>query len=525
MEMAAVIQEPATRVHPDAAARTPAVTRTQRRVLVIDGHPRDGSFGSALASTLQRAAASRTEDCRFLRLRKLAFDPCHREDALEPDLLAAQEDIRWAEILVFVYPTWWGTMPALLKGFLDRLLRPGFAFAERSDGGWRGLLGGRAALLVTTMDTPRWIYRWLLGAPGHRAMRDATLGFCGIRPVRVLEFGPIRTSTLAQRRTWLGRAAREARNLERTFVSGPRARLKAWRAAARLHFYVQPWLAYTMGAAAANAIGQPWNWPAYLVGYIVIFLVEFITVIANELADVGSDRINANASPLTGGSRVLVEDRLSPSALRRGLVWAFVLFAFTVLLGVLIVPSATSLIVLGIVGLALGLAYSAPPVRLCARGLGELNVAVTHSFLVVLAGFALQGAAIFLAVPWALSLPLCLAVLPAIILAGFPDYEADEATGKCTLAVRIGRKGAAILAGTIALSAAVLPLFMDHLARGWMWWVAIPAIPHAAWLCRRLRTYLRAGTPPGRIDALLILALTFMIWFAAVPLAAILLRE
>ena len=311
---------------------------------------------------------------------------------LESGLQAAWHEIVWSEVIIFVYPTWWGTMPALLKGFLDRVLRPGFAFAERSDGGFSGLLAGRAALLVTTMDTPRWIYHWILGAPGHRAMRDATLGFCGVAPVRILTFGPVRTSTLRQRRTWLAQVAGEGRNLERTFRTGFRARARAWLAAARLHFYLQPLLAYTLGATAAfQSVTPHWHWPAFLLGYAGIFLIEFVTVVSNELADLTSDRINVNASPLTGGSRVLVAQRLSVRDLRLGRRVALLFFAAALAVGCFVIPHAAPMAALGFLGLLLGLAYSLPPLRLCARGLGELDVALTHSFLVVLAGYASQG--------------------------------------------------------------------------------------------------------------------------------------
>lgn len=459
-------------------------------------------------------------ECRLLRLRELRFDPHAHGTALDPDLSAAQQDIAWAEVIVFVYPTWWGTTPALLKGFLDRVLHPGFAFAERSDGGWSGLLDGRAAMLVTTMDTPRWMYRWLLGAPGHRAMRDATLGFCGVAPCKILSFGPIRTSTLAQRRQWLARIAREGRRLESTFRTGWRVKLNAWMAVSRLHFYVQPWLAYTMGALAV-IVSTPaeWHWAAYLLGYAAIFLLEFITVVTNELADFSTDQINANASALTGGSRVLVSDRLSVGELRRGRMLAVILFLLVIAVGLLTISHAGPMVAVGVIGLALGLAYSAPPVQLCARGLGELNVALTHSFLVVLAGYASQGAPLFSPAPWLLALPLAIAVLPSITLAGFPDFEADKATGKRTLAVRIGRKRAAAFAAGCALAAAFLPLILPSPAYDWQRWAVLPAIPQAAWLAAKLRRFVRAGAPPGRIDALLVIALTFVLWFCIVPLA------
>ena len=70
-------------------------------------------------------------------------------------------------------------MPARLKGFLDRVLVPGFAFREQ-DGHYYGLLGPRTAELMTTMDVPPSVYRWIQGAPGRRAMCRATLGLCGI---------------------------------------------------------------------------------------------------------------------------------------------------------------------------------------------------------------------------------------------------------------------------------------------------------------------------------------------------------
>lgn len=83
------------------------------------------------------------------------FTPPPNQQAFEDDIRKARALILWAEHLVFVYPTWWGTLPALLKGFLDRVLTPDFAFITCEGGtGYQGLLGGRSAQLITTMDTP-----------------------------------------------------------------------------------------------------------------------------------------------------------------------------------------------------------------------------------------------------------------------------------------------------------------------------------------------------------------------------------
>ena len=111
------------------------------RCLLILAHPRRNSLCGALFDACAEGARQAGVECRELILSEMRFDPDVHVDSpehqpLEPDLLRAQRDIHWAEHLVFVYPTWWGTFPALLKGFLDRVLTPGFAFImSRTTGG------------------------------------------------------------------------------------------------------------------------------------------------------------------------------------------------------------------------------------------------------------------------------------------------------------------------------------------------------------------------------------------------------
>lgn len=183
-----------------------------KRVLVILGHPCTDSFCSALADSYIEAAVAAGHDVRVVRLGALRFDPVLREgykqiQALEPDLLDAQADITWAEHMVWVYPIWWGGIPALLKGFLDRILLPGFAFQYRKGKAFPDkLLKGRSAHLLVTMDTPPWYYKWIYRMPGLHQMRKTTLAFCGINPLATLTFGPILDSTGKQRDIWLQQA-------------------------------------------------------------------------------------------------------------------------------------------------------------------------------------------------------------------------------------------------------------------------------------------------------------------------------
>ena len=192
------------------------------KILLIQAHPDEGSLCQALADAFEAGAASGNAELRRINLRELQFDPIlHQgyrgQQALEPDLLAAQESLAWADHLVFVYPNWWGSMPALLKGFFDRTLLPGFAFKFRPNSSlWDKLLSGRTAQILVTMDTPGWYYRWVWHRPGHTQMRHTILGYCGIKLKRISEFAPVHGAGVAKRERWL----QQARELGQRCVQG-----------------------------------------------------------------------------------------------------------------------------------------------------------------------------------------------------------------------------------------------------------------------------------------------------------------
>jgi len=191
----------------------------RKRVLVILGHPSEASLCGAIANAYLKGAQATEHEVRFLSLGKLKFDPILRDgyntiQALEPDLVAAQESIAWAEHLVFVYPIWWGSIPAILKGFFDRIFLPGFAFKFRKDALMvDGLLKHRTAHLIATMDTPPWYYRLVYRMPGHNQMKRTILEFCGIKPVKISSFGPVKNSQASTREKWLTSAYKFGMNI------------------------------------------------------------------------------------------------------------------------------------------------------------------------------------------------------------------------------------------------------------------------------------------------------------------------
>jgi NAD(P)H dehydrogenase (quinone) len=185
-----------------------------KRILMIFGTPKATGLCHALGDAYTEGARGKGHVVRQLKLGELSFDPVLRDgydqgQHLEPDLLEAQRQIHWAEHLVFVYPVWWGGLPALLKGFFDRVFLPGFAFKYRGRShAWDKLLSGRTADLLVTLDTPPWYFRWIYGAPAHRQMTRTILGFSGVKTRRLAEFAPVRPSSEAQRQSWLQRAER-----------------------------------------------------------------------------------------------------------------------------------------------------------------------------------------------------------------------------------------------------------------------------------------------------------------------------
>ncbi|CUA86931.1 Putative NADPH-quinone reductase (modulator of drug activity B) [Gulbenkiania indica] len=187
------------------------------RIVVILGHPDQKSLCGALAERYAQAATVAGHQVEVFRLGEMEFDPVLRHgyrevQPLEPDLIRLQAAIAAAARLVLVSPVWWGGMPALLKGMFDRVFLSGWAYRYRKDSPWwYKLLVGRRAEVYLTLDTPRWYYRWIYGAPVIRQLRRTILGFCGIAPVSFTLFSPVRSSTPAQRSRWLAQVGERAR--------------------------------------------------------------------------------------------------------------------------------------------------------------------------------------------------------------------------------------------------------------------------------------------------------------------------
>ncbi len=180
-----------------------------KKILVLLGHPDTDSMCCQFADAYAHGAASRGYEVRRVNLGDMQFDPILHKgyktiQELEPDLKKLQEDIRWCEHFVIIYPSWWSTMPALLKGLFDRMWLPGFAFKFLPSGlGWHRLLKGRTATVFVSSDSHPILARFLFG-DNVNEIRDGILWFAGFT-TKIKKVGPMRRITDKNREKWIYR--------------------------------------------------------------------------------------------------------------------------------------------------------------------------------------------------------------------------------------------------------------------------------------------------------------------------------
>ncbi|GAA0880677.1 NAD(P)H-dependent oxidoreductase [Algoriphagus jejuensis] len=180
-----------------------------KKILIINGHPDAESFNYGLSNAYKRGAEKSNAEIKEINIRELDFNPnlqfgYRKRTELEPDLLDAQEKLKWADHLVWIFPVWWGSVPAMMKGFLDRVLLPGFAFSKRENSlWWDKLFTDKTARIICTLDQPPWYYRLVYRSPSHNAIKKVTLNYIGVKKVRTTAIGPIRLSKEEFREKWL----------------------------------------------------------------------------------------------------------------------------------------------------------------------------------------------------------------------------------------------------------------------------------------------------------------------------------
>ena len=182
-----------------------------KKILIINGHPNRDSFNFGITTAYKEGAQSSGAEIKEIIIANLEFNPnlqygYQKRTEMEPDLIEAWEKIKWADHLVWIHPVWWGGLPAITKGFIDRLFLPGFAFKYRENSvWWDKLLSGKSAHIITTLDQPSWYYWFAYSRPSVNQLKKSTLEFCGVTPVKVTYVGIIKTAKMELREKWLNK--------------------------------------------------------------------------------------------------------------------------------------------------------------------------------------------------------------------------------------------------------------------------------------------------------------------------------
>lgn len=180
-----------------------------KKVLIVNGHPDKESFCHALHAKYKVGSLERGNEVKEIILSNMTFSPnlafgYRKRTDWEPDLLEAWEKIKWSEHIVWLYPTWWAMPPAILKGFIDRVFLPGFAFEYQDKSPFpKKLLTGKTSEIISTMDSPVFYYKWIVGDIGGKLIRKNIGAFCGIKNIRTTYLAVIKSSTPEQRQKWL----------------------------------------------------------------------------------------------------------------------------------------------------------------------------------------------------------------------------------------------------------------------------------------------------------------------------------
>ena len=183
------------------------------RVLVILAHPRSNSFNHAIGEAAVHVLEAEGHQVIFHDLYAEGFDPIlgwkeiPKGSQIDGTIAMHCRDLVEAEGIIVVHPNWWGMPPAMLKGWVDRVMRPGVAYefleGDSGDGVPRGLLQARIALVFNTTNTPPQRELEAFGDPLQTLWKNCVFGLCGVEDFRRKSYGVVVTSTEEQRQAWL----------------------------------------------------------------------------------------------------------------------------------------------------------------------------------------------------------------------------------------------------------------------------------------------------------------------------------
>ena len=227
-----------------------------------------------------------------------------------------------------------------------------------------------------------------------------------------------------------------------------------WLRLSRPHFHSVGVLPFILGLTLSWRLGNPINWPVFLLGLVAVILVMLSTYYGGEAYDVQEDDIawSEGGNPFSGGSGMVVRGRITTRQAKGASLAALIV---AILIGVFLqfgLKTGPWTLPLGLAGAFAGYFYSTPPFRWAKRGFGELLIGFCYGWLPVAMAFYLQTGSLYRLILW-LAIPIGCTIFNVILLNEFPDYAADSQAGKKNLTVRMGRDFATHIYGVFTLVA------------------------------------------------------------------------
>ena len=199
------------------------------KTLIIYNHPHEGSFCSAIRDAVESGLHKGGHEHKIINLDKDGFDPVMREkdlaafvqagrigedglDGVDPIVLRYMKKLRWAEHIVMIFPIWWMTMPAMMKGFVDKVIFPGVVYKMEGGNLVSMLSGLKQVTVITTMNTPQDVYKEVFGNSIEGSLIKGTFNKIGIHDIRWISLNKVKQSGDEKRWLWLDEIETEFEN-------------------------------------------------------------------------------------------------------------------------------------------------------------------------------------------------------------------------------------------------------------------------------------------------------------------------
>jgi NAD(P)H dehydrogenase (quinone) len=433
-----------------------------KKILVVYSHPREKSLNHALKDAVVLGLTESGAEVRVQDLYGEKFDPLLydvKENDNDPVTMKMQENVAWADGYIFITPLWWANVPAMLKGYFDRVYTEGFAFEYNQAGMPVGLLENKKALLMGTCDTPPPVARLAGTVLGFKSVVKGVLKLCGIKDSTFKLFGSVLKSTPPKREKWLKQAQETARRFGAPDSAWKRFKLKVFSfiKAVRLPLFSFVFSLILMGAALGASMLKRLSWPGFLLAMLTGLMGHAAVSLSNEAADEAADKVNENRTMFNGGTGLLAKGGITRRQLTTGWITAACMALAIPGVMVLLFHYHWLLLAASALALFLGVQYSLPPFRFSRLGLGEIAAFIAYGLPMMLIGFILQtdgpkldavhGEFRFFILP----LPVSLSVLVTLCLTQIPDTDADKTVGKRSVSVLMGPRNVMVLAASLLL--------------------------------------------------------------------------